>query len=214
MYSQICSLLAGISKLNSGQARNEATKMLKKEEYAAVLDFLPQGKAGEAKREPVAQIIGTTYFTLLEVVSKPGTHLSLGEKVYIGKGVRDHIDHIKGRIAFNELTSSAQDRCRQEVRSIVVEREVEFISFLNRTGALNIRVHTLEMLPSIGKKHLMAILNAREQKPFANFADVHDRVSSIGKIEDIFVERVILELKGDEKYYLFAKAPSREFERY
>lgn len=188
--------------------------MLKKEEYAVVLDFLPQGKAGEAKREPVAQILGTTYFTLLEVVSKASVRLSPGEKVYIGKGVRDHVDHIKGRISFNDLTSSAQDRCQQEVRSIIGEREAEFISFLNRAGALNIRVHTLEMLPSIGKKHLMAILNAREQKPFVSFAEVHERVSSIGRIEDIFVERIILELRGNEKYYLFAKGPAREFERY
>ena len=186
--------------------------MLKKEEYAVVLDFLPQGKAGEAKREPVAQILGTTYFTLLEVVTKPGMAIAPGDKVYIGKGVRDHVDHIKGRIAFNDLTLSAQDKCQKEVRTIVGLREAELVAFLNRTGALNIRVHTLEMLPSIGKKHLMAILNAREQKPFTDFADIHSRVSSIGKIEDIFVERIILELKGEQKYYLFAKAPSREFD--
>lgn len=188
--------------------------MLKKEEQAVVLDFLPQGKAGEARREPVAQVLGTTYFTLLEVVSKPGISLSRGEKVYIGKGVRDHVDHIKGRISFNELTASSRDKCQQEVRSLVETREAEFVGFLNRAGALNIRVHTLELLPSIGKKHLQALLNAREQKPFTGFADVHERVSSIGRIEDIFVERIVLELKGDEKYFLFAKAPSREFEHH
>jgi putative nucleotide binding protein len=75
-------------------------------------------------------------------------------------------------------------------------------------------VHTLELLPSIGKKHLAAILAAREEKPFANFADVHARVSSIGRVEDIFVQRILQELRGNEKYYLFAKAPSREFDRY
>jgi len=187
--------------------------MLKKEEYAVVLDFLPSGKAGEAKQEPVAQVLGTTYFTLLEVVSKPGIKLESGQKAYIGKGVRDHIDHIKGRIGFNDLTSSGQRRCEEEVRKLIQLKEAEFVGFLNRAGALNIRVHTLELLPTIGKKHLQALLDAREQKPFASFEEVRTRVSSVGRIEDIFVERIVQELKGNEKYYLFAKAPSREFER-
>ncbi len=187
--------------------------MLKKEEDSVVLDFLPSGKSGEARREPVAQVLGTTYFTLLEVVAKPGATLKAGEKVYIGKGVRDHVDHIRGRLDFPGLTAAAQQRCSEEVRKLVQLREAEFVGFLNRAGALNIRVHTLELLPSIGKKHLQAILNAREQKPFSTFQEFHERVSNVGRIEDVFVERIILELRGQEKYYLFAKAPAREFER-
>ncbi len=188
--------------------------MLRREENAVVLDFLPSGKSGEAKREPVAQILGDTYFTLLEVVAKAGTTLAPGEKVYIGKEVRDKIDYIKGRVTFLDLTSQAQRACEEQVKALVLAREAEFIGFLNRADALNIRVHTLEMLPSIGKRHLMAILSARELKPFASFVDVRERVSGIGHIEDIFVNRIIEELRGDSKYYLFTKAPSREHERH
>lgn len=195
-------------------SQTPAAPVVRKEEYAVVLDYLPSGKAGEARREPVAQVLGNTYFTLLEIVSKPGIKMDAGQKVYIGKGVRDLVDHIKGRVLFNDLTNSGQRACEDEVRKVVMTREAEFIGFLNRAGALNIRVHTLELLPSIGKKHLQAILAAREEKPFTDFADVHARVSSIGRVEDIFVQRILQELRGNEKYYLFAKAPSREFERY
>ena len=184
--------------------------MFKREETAVVLDFLPQGKSGEARKEPVGQVLGEEYFTLLEVVAKPGVKLSPGEQTYIGREERDKIDHIRGRILFHDLTSAAQRECESQVRRIVLAREAAFVNFLNRSDALNIRVHTLELLPSIGKRHLESILAAREQKPFENFADVRTRVSSIGHVEDIFVSRIIEELAGDSKYYLFTKAPARD----
>lgn len=188
-------------------------QQIKREEHAVVLDFLPQGKSGEARKEPVAQVLGETYFTLLEVVAKPGVSLSVGERVYIGREVRDKIDHIRGRILFHELTSAGQRECDAQIRKLVASREQEFVGFLNRADALNIRVHTLELLPSVGKRHLEALLQAREQKPFASFADLRERVPSFGRVEEIFVQRIVEELAGDSKYYLFTKAPARDHER-
>ena len=69
--------------------------MFKREEYGLVIDFLPHGKAGEAQREPVAQVIGESYFTLLEVVVKPDAKVKVGDRIYLGKGTRDVVDHIK-----------------------------------------------------------------------------------------------------------------------
>ncbi|MBI3588623.1 DUF655 domain-containing protein [Candidatus Micrarchaeota archaeon] len=188
--------------------------MFKREENSLVLDFLPQGLSGEARKEPVAQLIGETYFTLLEAVAKPGANLSLGEKVYIGKGVRDKIENIRGRISLNQLTSRAKSECESQVRALVAAREPELVAFLNRAGPLSIRNHLLELLPTIGKKHLNAIITAREQKPFESFADVRERVAGIGRIEEVFVARILEELKGESKYYLFTKAPAREREGY
>lgn len=188
--------------------------MFKREEYAIVLDFLPQGKSGEARKEPLAQVLGESYFTLLEVIAKPGVTLKAGERVYIGKEVRDKVDHIRGRITFFELTAQAQRECVEQVRKLVLAKEQEFINFLNRADALNIRVHTLELLPTIGKKHLKALLQAREEKPFASFKDVRERVHGIGHVEEIFVQRIVEELRGESKYYLFTKAPARERERW
>lgn len=182
--------------------------MLKREEFAVVLDFMPYGKSGEAKKEPVAQVIGETFFTLLEVVVKKQVEIAIGEKVYIGKGVRDKIDYIKGRIYFNELTSTAQKEVEQIIKKTVVARENEFITFLNRAGAINIRLHSLELLPSIGKKHLNTILSEREKTAFKSFQEVQERVPHLGKVEEIFVQRILEELKGVSKYYLFTKPPA------
>ncbi len=182
--------------------------MARREEYALVLDFLPNGRASEATKLPIAQLLGENFFTLLDVVIKPGIYLKPGDRVYVGRGSRKEVDHIRGRISFNDLTNSAQSQAKDQIRKLVLLKEREFVGFLNRAGSLNIRTHSLELLPSIGKRHLDSIINARESKPFESFEDIHQRVSSLGKIEEIFTNRVIEELRGESKYFLFVKPPA------
>lgn len=186
--------------------------MFKREENAFVLDFLPSGKPGEAKKEAIAQVMGEYYFTLLEVVVKKDVSLSVGELVYVGKGVRDKVDYIKSRIFYNQLTNSAQRELSVLLREKIKLREKEFVSFINRAGAINIRVHSLELLPSIGKKHLQSILEERSKKPFESFEDIQKRVPHLGSIEDVFVNRIIEELHGESKYYLFTIPPKKGVE--
>ena len=183
-----------------------------KEDYAIVLDFLPQGRAGEAKQEPLVQAVGERFFTLLELVSKQGVQVSIGERVYIGHDQREKIERIRGRVSYNDLTNSAQRQLESTVKEIVKAREKDFVNFVNSAGAINIRSHTLEHLPSIGKKHLQTLLEERTKKPFESFDDMHKRVPHLGKPLEIFSERVLIELKGGEKYYLFAKRPPSEEE--
>ena len=60
-----------------------------KEEKAIILDFLPHGYPLEGKMIPIAQAIGTQYFTLLQLVPRRGITLQLKEEIYIGPGKRD-----------------------------------------------------------------------------------------------------------------------------
>jgi predicted nucleic acid-binding OB-fold protein len=55
------------------------------EERAIVLDFLPQGKSSSFKPEPLAIVLGMSFFTLLEVAPKANVSLAPEEEVYIGK---------------------------------------------------------------------------------------------------------------------------------
>ncbi len=186
--------------------------IFKKEDYAVVLDFLPQGRATDARKEPMAQIIGEQYFTLLEVTFKPNTKASPGDRVYIGRDNRDIVDHIRGRITSDGLTSGATRELAPTIRKIILAREPEFVEFLNKAGAINIRAHVLELLPGVGKKHLLDLINERQKKPFESFADVQTRVPHMIKTEELFVQRVIEELRGGSKYYLFVKIPQSERE--
>lgn len=184
----------------------------KREEHGIVLDFFPSGKPGEASKEPVVQLLGEQYFTLLEASLKPSAQAKPGERLYLGKEAREAVDRVKGRVRYQDLSSGAQREVDGAVRKIVTARETEFVGFLNRAGAISIRLHTLELLPSIGKKHLQAMLDAKEKQPFMSFEDVQKRVPHLGSPADIFVERILEELKGESKYYLFTKPPAREEE--
>jgi putative nucleotide binding protein len=177
-----------------------------------VLDFFPSGKPGEATREPVVQMVGEQYFTLLEASLKPDAKAKTGDRLYLGKGERDLVSQVKGRIQWPQLSAASQRELEPAVRKIVTARETEFVNFLNRAGAVSIRLHTLELLPSIGKKHLASMLDARERKPFLSFEDVHQRVPHLGNPADLFVQRIVEELRGESKYYLFTKPPAREEE--
>ncbi len=186
----------------------------KREEYAYVLDFLATGKAYSSRAEPLVQLIGDRWFTLLEASTKPNATLSIGEKVYIGSGDRDKISLIKERIPYSRLTQTAKNGLVNIVLKIINENESRFVDFFNNAQPLNIREHSLELLPGIGKKYLNAILKERAARKFDSFADIAKRVSLTQEPAMIIAMRVALELEGNERFYLFVKPyfPNAEHE--
>ena len=180
------------------------------EEHAIVLDFLPQGKSSSFKSEPVGIAIGTGFFTLLELVPKADVELKPMEKVYIGKDIREKIDHIKQRINFDDLTSSSQNELEKAIDQIIKENEKKFVQFFNKAGPISLKRHQLELLPSIGKNHLEELIQARTQKPFETLQEIDDRVKFISNPLNIIRRRVLGELEGKDKYYLFVRPPQVE----
>jgi putative nucleotide binding protein len=175
------------------------------EEYAVVIDFLPTGKSFSANPEPIVQLLGENKFTLLEAVPKPGIVLHVGERVYIGKGERDKIALIKARLAYDELTEGAKNELPNAIANIIKSNEKRFVEIFNTAGPLNIREHKLELFPGIGKRHLNAILSAREEKPFESFEDLTNRVKLLQDPIKLIVERVLIELKGESRFYLLTR---------
>lgn len=177
------------------------------EEHGIVLDFLPYGKSADARKEPLAQLVGAANFTLLEVVPKPSVQLSVGEKAFIGKGDREKIDHIRGRISYFELTSAAKAELPPALRAIIDSREAEFVQFFNKCGPVTIRLHQLELLPGVGKKHMLDIIAQRERKPFESLKEISERVALLPDPHKLLIERIIEELKGESKYYILTRPP-------
>lgn len=182
------------------------------EENARVIDFLPEGRSNEREREPTAQLLGEKYFTLLEVAVKKGVNVSLGQRLYIGKDERAEVEKIKRRIEFQDLTATARNETPLVARQIIHDREAEFVGFFNKAGPISIRLHQLELLPGIGKKHLKEILDARDTKQFESFKDIQQRVTLLPEPANLVFTRISEELQGDSKYYLFVRPPSRHFE--
>lgn len=186
----------------------------RREEYAYVLDFMPTGKSFSNRSEPIAQLIGEEWFTLLEVTPKPGAIMALGERVYIGKDEREKVSLIKARIGYDELTQTAKSGLQKAISAIIKANEKRFVDVFNNAGPLNIRQHSLELLPGIGKKHLEAILKARSEKKFESFADINARVSLLQDPAKLIAERIMSELQGAERFYMFTKPYSKREGRY
>ena len=177
------------------------------EEFAIVLDYLAKGKSTSFRPEPLAQVLGTSFFTLLEVI--PKEELLILEKVYVGKDKRDKILQIKKRLNFNELTSNSVVELEKALEKIILEDEARFVKFFNASGAITIKRHQLELLPGLGKKHMMDILAERSKKPFENFKELEQRIPLMPGPLKTVVKRIIEELKGeDPKHYLFARPPA------
>ena len=139
------------------------------EEYAYVADFLPYGKPGlrtKYRPEAVVQLVGEIYFTLLEATVREGIVLRLYDRVYVGKEARKEITYIIGRIGYAELTANAKTELEGAIEKIVANREKWFLNFFNTARPMTPRMHSLELLPGIGKKYMWRILDERERKTF------------------------------------------------
>ncbi len=180
-----------------------------KEESVIILDFLPNGYMHDARpmhmKTPIAQAIGKNRFTLLELIPKKGVFLQPYQEVYIGEGKREEVHHINGKIPIEKLTGTAYKELDFAIKEIVNKNQGRFIEFFNKAQPLSTRMHQLELLPGLGKKHMWQIIEAREEKPFENFEDLKKRVKLLPDPEKVIVKRVIQELEGKEKYKLFVE---------
>ena len=178
------------------------------EDYAYILDHLPQGLPDERrfKREPIAFGLGEAEFKILELIPKDGILLEIGERVYIGKDMakRDKILHVKRRIRFDDITNTAQNELSYIISEIVTANQDRFVKFFNDAQAISTRLHMLELLPGLGKKTMWAIISARKKAPFSNFGDISERVGSLHQPEKLICKRIKLELSdSNQKYHLF-----------
>lgn len=191
----------------------------KKEENVIILDYLKFGyinpERPTAHGKPIAQAIGVDKFTLIEVTPKQGIDLEIHDKVYIGSGKRDKINRVKGLLDYEKLTATSRIELEYAIKEIILEKEDIYIKFFNEIDSLNIKMHKLELIPGIGKKHTQMILEERKKEPFKDFDDLKKRVPLLGDPVDMLAKRVKLELdttqvkRGKKKYYMFTQVPSR-----
>ena len=177
------------------------------EEHGWVIDFLPRGRSNERMPEPCAQLVGDRYFTLFEVTIKPDVNLVFGQKVYIGRGERAEVDRIRKRITYEDLSPTSRSELETSLGKIVKSKEAEFVNFFNKAGPLSVRLHQLELLHGVGKKHLAQILDARDTKAFESFDDIRSRVQLLPDPVQLVSGRILEEMAGKPQHYLFVRPP-------
>jgi putative nucleotide binding protein len=174
---------------------------MEKEEHAIVLEYLPNGYPLEKRMMPIAQAVGITNLTLLELVPRRGVSLEIGEKVYIGEGKREKIYYILGRLNREKLTEPAKEQLKEVISKTTKDKK--FLDFFNKAEAINKRIHQIELLSGFGKRHTQEIIEKRGEKPFSSFEDMKKRIHNLPDPEKAIEKRIFQELISFERYNLF-----------
>ena len=186
----------------------------RRENAAGDLDYRPYGHVSGAmssyQTKPLVQALGEDNFVLMEMTPKENIVLNIGSQVYIGSGDRKEIDHVNSRIGYAELTKGSKVELPYILQAIILEKEAHYLTFFNEAGPLTTRMHSLELLPGIGKKLMWSVLNERKKGPFKSFQDLTERVKGVYNPEKLISNRIEEELMdGRIRYRIFTREPRK-----
>jgi len=180
----------------------------RRETNARVLDYLPYGHPNDSRpvyqKKPLVHAVGEDQFVLMELAPKKDKIPAVYDRVYIGEGEREVIDHVTKRLRYEELTPTAKVELPYVLEIIVKENEERFMKAFNDAKPITTRLHTLDLLPGIGKKLMWAMVEERKKGEFASFEDLTKRVKGLHHPEKIVAKRIEEEIMEDNiKYKLF-----------
>lgn len=180
----------------------------KQEEEGIILEILDPSnnrKRGKYAEASIIQVVGTAWFTLLEIVPKDVNLLSLGDKIKIDKNEDNNIESIIGRVSFDDLTRVAELQFNDSFDKMIDDREAWYVNWLNKAMPISLRYHSLNLIDGIGPKYLKKILAVRKENEFLSFDDFENR-TGISNIKNLIKDRVMTELTDDtEKYNVFTR---------
>ncbi|HDM35857.1 MAG TPA: DUF655 domain-containing protein [Candidatus Syntrophoarchaeum butanivorans] len=184
------------------------TASKEREEYVRVLDYLPYGRHDDERptyqKKPLIQAIGEKSFILMELTPKKGKVPMIHERLYIGEGEREVVDHVNRRLKYSELTNAAKTELPHVLAEIVKDNEERFLDVYNKSYPITTRLHILDLFPGIGRKFANMILKERKKGEFKSFEDLTKRVKGLYHPEKIIANRIEEELKNENvKYRLF-----------
>ncbi|MBL7118329.1 MAG: DUF655 domain-containing protein [Candidatus Syntrophoarchaeum sp.] len=180
----------------------------RRETHVRVLDYLPYGHPDNSRpvyqKKPLVQGIGEDKFVLMELSPKKDKIPVVYDRVYIGEGEREEIDHVVKRLRYNELTPTAKIELSYMLEKLVKEDEKRFIQVFNEAKPITTRLHTLDLMPGIGKKLMWAIVEERKKGAFSDFEDLTKRVKGLHHPEKIIARRIEDEIMDESmKYKIF-----------
>ncbi len=188
---------------------NRSTRYKKLENKILVLDYLAEGKGFSKNkiREAIIQGIGTKWFSLLEVsLKKRGNYEQFSEinlpTPNSSGSTETPVNKIIRQLSIDDLTNTASEALEEAIIKIISRNEKRFVAFFNKAQPITNRIHSLSLIPGIGKKLMWDILEERKRIPFVSFSDIEERVKITG-ITKMIQKRILQELEGNEKHLLF-----------
>ena len=178
----------------------------KYEEYAYVLDVASRARSSTVRgREgTIIQAVGEERLTLLELLGIPNMDFTPSERLYIGREGRTKVLSVLGRLEYEKLTGAAKDELPIVIEQVIKANEKRFVDYINMAQPINPRIHSLELIPGIGKTYMMVILDQREKKLFENFDDLQKRVG-LRDPQKLIAKRILDEISGNARMNLFVR---------
>ena len=175
-------------------------------ETAVILDHLPHGRSDDDRpqyqKEPLAYTVTADNFRLHELTLAADSNLSIGDTVDLD----GDLIATSRTIDYGDLSGGAQSELDYVIEDVIEENEQRFVEFFNDARPITTRLHSLNLLPGIGKKLRNAILDERKRKPFESFDDLTERVDGLHNPQEVLKERIMEEIREEDlKYRAFAR---------
>ena len=176
------------------------------EEYAYILDYIQNGKSSLVRMRDgvIIHAISEEHLTLLELLGINTEKFSIGERVYIGKDGREKIISVLGRLDYNHISQSAKNELPTVIEKIVNVNEKRFIDYFNSAQPMTPRVHSLELIPGIGKTYMKSILEERDKRNFDSFMDLQER-TGLREASKLIAKRIYDEISGETRMNIFVR---------
>jgi hypothetical protein len=110
------------------------------------------------------------------------------------------------------LTQTAKSVLEQVINKLVDENSQKFVDFFNNSKPLSTRMHQIELLPGLGKKHMWEVIEERQFEKFKSFDDIKERVKQLvkailnlkrsikGREEDLSPKLLVIGIYKNEPY--------------
>jgi len=176
----------------------------KYEEYAYVLDFSHHSKSQmiRGREGPILQAMGEERLPLLEVLALSRVEFQVGERIYIGKEGRTKVVSVLGKLTYEDLSSDAKGELESIAELVVKNNEDRYIDIFNSLHPVTPRLHSLELIPGIGKTFMNQIISERSRFPFKSFDNLQERTGLKDPIK-LISKRIVVEISGGSRITLF-----------
>lgn len=128
--------------------------------------------------------------------SSKSADTTVGERIYVGvdSTKRTAVGDILGMAKLDRLSNSASSDLPLIIQMFIEENQSHFIkSFFNIAGPLSLKQHAFELLPGIGKKKALQIVESRGSNGFSSLNQL-DEACSIDSAE-LLAKRFVAEIQ-------------------
>ena len=158
---------------------------MKNENFGLVLST----KESDGKK--TARIIGTDYFTLMDLELNDDVEVKAHDKIPLGKD-SEFVKQERAHLSFDDLSKDQKLEAEKAIDVIVAENEQKYVKFFNEQSKEASKLHFLD---GISRKLGSKILAEKELNGnFESFEDIDTRINFIESSKELIAKRVLYEL--------------------